>query len=150
MTGERHTVDVAVRWSDQDAYGHVNHARVVTLLEEARTSLLFDEATRAGVSAFEAGLLVSALEVRYRRPIPWTPAGVRVQMWAHELRAASFRVGYRLLLAGEDADGVAGAAGRPAVEASTQLVPYDLAASRPRRLTPQERTFVGRYLEEGP
>ncbi len=148
MAGERYAVDVAVRWSDQDAYGHVNHARVVTLLEEARTALLFDEATRAGVSAFEAGLLVSAPEVRYRRPIPWGPGGVRVQMWVHELRAASFRVGYRLLLIGEDGNG--GEARRPAVEASTQLVPYELAAARPRRLTPQEREFVGRYLEDGP
>ncbi len=140
MAGERYAVDVAVRWSDQDVYGHVNHACVVTLLEEARTALLFDEATRVGVLAFETGLLVSAVEVRYRRPIPWTPAGVRVQMWAHELRAASFRVGYRVLLASDDP--------RPAAEASTELVPYDLAAGRPRRLTPQERAFVGRYLEE--
>ena len=141
--GERYVTDVAVRWSDQDAYSHVNHARVVTLLEEARTALLFDEATRAGVSAFEAGLLVSALEVRYRRPIPWSPGGVRVVMWSHEVRAASFRVGYRVRLAGED-DGV-----RPAVEASTQLVPYDLASSRPRRLTAGERAFVERYRDEG-
>ena len=25
---------VVVRWSDMDAYGHLNHARTVTLLEE--------------------------------------------------------------------------------------------------------------------
>ena len=137
-----YTADVAVRWSDQDAYGHVNHAAVVTLLEEARTALLFDEATRAGVSAFEAGLLVGALEVRYRRPIPWTPGGVHVVMWAHELKAASFRVGYRVLLSPDDP--------RPAVEASTQLVPYDLAAARPRRLTADERAFVARYVEASP
>ena len=136
--GERHTARVPVRWSDQDAYGHVNHARVVTLLEEARTGLLFDAATRAGVSAFEAGLLVAALEVRYRRPIPWTPAGVVVEMWAHELRAASFRVAYRLLLE---------PGGEVAATASTQLVPYDLAAARPRRLTDDERAFVGRYVD---
>lgn len=142
-TGERHVVDVGVRWSDQDAYGHVNHARVVTLLEEARTSLLFDAATRAGVTAFAAGLLVSALEVRYRRPIPWSPTGVRVEMWAQELRAASFRVGYHVRLAGPDG----GVEDRPAAEASTQLVPYDLGSARPRRLTPEERAFVGRYLD---
>lgn len=144
--GERYVTDVAVRWSDQDAYGHVNHARVVTLLEEARTALLFDEATRAGVSAFEAGLLVAALEVRYRRPIPWSPGGVRVVMWSHEVRAASFRVGYRLLVAGPDGDPDEA---RPAVEASTQLVPYDLASARPRRLSAGERAFVERYRGEG-
>lgn len=139
--GERHVVDVAVRWSDMDAFGHVNHARVVTLLEEARASLLFDAAAAAGVGAFEAGLLVSTLEVRYRSPVPWSRAGVRVEMGAAELRAASFRVHYRLLLPD------AGSGERPAVEASTRLVPYDLAARRPRRLTVGERAFVARFVD---
>jgi acyl-CoA thioester hydrolase len=136
--------DVAVRWSDQDAYGHVNHARVVTLLEDARTGLLFDAATRAGVPAFEAGLLVATLEVAYRRPIPWTPAGVRVEMTAQAVRAASFLVAYRLLL--PDGDGAFDEA-RPAVTATTQLVPYDLATERPRRLTAEERAFLADYTE---
>ncbi|GAA4780232.1 thioesterase family protein [Actinomycetospora chlora] len=135
--------DVAVRWSDQDAYGHVNHARVVTLLEDARTGLLFDAATRAGVAAFEAGLLVAALEVRYRRPIPWTPAGVRVAMTAQDVRAASFQVAYRLLLPGDGGFDEA----KPAVTATTQLVPYDLATSRPRRLTGEEQQFLAEYTE---
>ncbi|GAA4940432.1 acyl-CoA thioester hydrolase [Actinomycetospora succinea] len=136
--------DVAVRWSDQDAYGHVNHARVVTLLEDARTGLLFDAATRAGVAAFEAGLLVAALEVRYRRPIPWSPAGVRVVMTAEDVRAASFGVAYRLLLPTGDGNGSFDEA-KPAATASTQLVPYDLATERPRRLTAEEREFLAEY-----
>ncbi|MEJ2890175.1 acyl-CoA thioesterase [Actinomycetospora aeridis] len=136
--------DVAVRWSDQDAYGHVNHARVVTLLEDARTGLLFDAATRAGVAAFEAGLLVATLEVRYRRPIPWTPAGVRVEMTAQDVKAASFLVAYRLLLPSGNGHGGFDEA-KPAATATTQLVPYDLATQRPRRLTGEERDFLAEY-----
>ncbi|GAA4834662.1 thioesterase family protein [Actinomycetospora corticicola] len=134
-------VDVAVRWSDQDPYQHVNHAKVVTLLEDARTALLFDAAARAGVAAFEAGLLVARVDVRYRRPIPWTRRGVHARMWAHSVRAASFTVGYELLLP-DDGNGWDP---KPAVTADTQLVPYDLAAARPRRLTDEERTFLARY-----
>jgi acyl-CoA thioester hydrolase len=136
--------DVAVRWADQDAYGHVNHARVVTLLEDARTGLLFDAATQAGVAAFEAGLLVATLEVAYRRPIPWTPAGVRVEMTAQDVKAASFLVAYRLLLPDGDR---AFDETKPAVTATTQLVPYDLATSRPRRLTAAEREFLAAYTD---
>jgi acyl-CoA thioester hydrolase len=136
-----YTADVVVRWSDQDAYGHVNHARVVTLLEDARTGLFFDAASRPAVAEFEVGLLVAALEVTYRRPISWSPVGVRVEMTMHAIRAASFRVAYRLLL--PDGDGWDHA--KPAVEAGTQLVPYDLATERPRRLTAQERTFLAEY-----
>lgn len=141
-----YVTDVGVRWSDQDAYGHVNHARVVTLLEEARAALLFDAAVRDGVAAFEAGLLVAALEIRYRRPIPWTTGGVRVEMVVDECRAASFRVRYRLLVAGPDGDG-GWDTGRPAAQATTQLVPYDLATARPRRLTVGEREFLAAYEE---
>ncbi|MBB1012843.1 acyl-CoA thioesterase, partial [Dietzia kunjamensis] len=32
-----------VRWSDQDLYHHVNHARMITLIEEARIPWLFSE-----------------------------------------------------------------------------------------------------------
>lgn len=138
-----YVADVPVRWSDMDAYGHVNHARVVTLLEEARAALLFDVAARGGAEAFSAGLLVADLDVRYRRPIPWSTGGVRVEMVVRELRAASFRVGYRLLLASDAADG--GWQDKPAAEASTQLVPYDLDAARPRRLSDSERAFLETY-----
>lgn len=147
MTAETGTydVDVRVRWADQDAYRHVNHAVVVTLLEDARTHLLFDAAAREGVAAFEAGLLVARVDVRYRRPIPWHPRGVRARMWSHAVRAASFVVGYELLLPSNDgADGVEWDP-KPAVTADTQLVPYDLASARPRRLTDEERSFLRRY-----
>lgn len=134
--------DVSVRWSDQDAYGHVNHAHVVTLLEDARTGMLFEAATKAGVEDFEGGLLVAALDVAYKRPITWSPVGVRVEMTSQDVRAASFRVAYRLLL--PDGDGGWDET-KPAVTANTQLVPYDLATERPRRLTPVEREFLAGY-----
>ena len=138
-------VDVPLRWSDQDPYRHVNHATIVTLLEDARTALLFDAAVREGVAAFEAGLLVATVHVAYRRPIPWDRRGVRARMWCAELRAASFTVGYELLLpTGVPAGGEWDTA-KPAVVADTQLVPYDLAAERPRRLTAEERSFLDRY-----
>jgi acyl-CoA thioester hydrolase len=138
-------VDVPLRWSDQDPYRHVNHATIVTLLEDARTALLFDAAVREGVAAFEAGLLVATVHVAYRRPIPWGRRGVRARMWCAQVRAASFTVGYELLLptggpAGDEWD-----TAKPAVVADTQLVPYDLAAERPRRLTAEERSFLDRY-----
>lgn len=134
--------DVSVRWSDQDAYGHVNHAHVVTLLEDARTGMLFEAATKAGVEDFEGGLLVAALDVAYKRPITWSPVGVRVEMTSQDVRAASFRVAYRLLL--PDGDGGWDET-KPAVTANTQLVPYDLVTERPRRLTPVEREFLAGY-----
>jgi acyl-CoA thioester hydrolase len=138
-------VDVPLRWSDQDPYRHINHATIVTLLEDARTALLFDAAVREGVAAFEAGLLVATVHVAYRRPIPWDRRGVRARMWCEQVRAASFTVGYELLLPTGGPAGGEWDTTKPAVVADTQLVPYDLAAERPRRLTAEERSFLDRY-----
>ena len=70
-------------------------------------------------------------------------------MWCEQVRAASFTVGYELLLPLRSDDGGPGDGSwdtaKPAVVADTQLVPYDLAAERPRRLTAEERSFLGRY-----
>ena len=134
----RFVAQVALRWTDQDVYRHVNHARAVTLLEEARVALVFDAAAAEGVGGFPAGLLVVALHVEYRRQIPHRPDGLRVSMVVDELRAASFRIDYEMH------DGPA-ATDAVAVRAWTRMATYDLAAARPRRMTPQERAFLGRW-----
>jgi len=45
-TGLRATV--LVRWSDMDAYGHINHSRTVTLLEEARVGTVLKPGSPSG------------------------------------------------------------------------------------------------------
>jgi acyl-CoA thioester hydrolase len=130
--------DVAVRWSDMDVYGHVNNARVVTLLEEARTELLFNEGARRGAETLAEGVVVVELRVRYRQPLAYSARPVRVRLWVSELRAASFALDY-----------VVAGAGGDAVTARTQLAPYDIGAERPRRLMPAEREFLAAFRNHG-
>ncbi|QGH70130.1 thioesterase family protein [Pseudactinotalea sp. HY158] len=51
------TVPIRMRWSDLDAYGHVNNAAMLTLLEEARIETFWtvDTAGAAGVDGAAAG-----------------------------------------------------------------------------------------------
>ncbi|MGD9531720.1 acyl-CoA thioesterase [Pseudonocardia sp.] len=133
----RFVAQVPVRWTDQDSYRHINHARTVTLLEEARIALLFDAAAAEGVTAFSAGLLVAGLNVDYRRQVPYRPR-LRVAMWVDELRAASFRIHYEMH------DGPA-AEDPVAATAWTRMAMVDLDANRPRRLTAPEREFLARW-----
>jgi len=135
----RFVAQVTLRWTDQDVYRHVNHARAVTLLEEARVGMVFAAAAAEGVDGFAAGLLVVGLHVEYRRQIPYRGDGLRVTMAVDELRAASFRIGYEMH------DGPA-AGDAVAVSAWTRMATYDLAAGRPRRLTSGERAFLGRWV----
>ncbi|MDQ3761372.1 MAG: thioesterase family protein [Actinomycetota bacterium] len=131
------STDVAVRWSDMDVYGHVNNARVVTLLEEARTELLFGEGARRGARSLTDGVVVVELVVRYRQPLVYSAAPVRVRLWVSELRAASFALDY-----------VVAATNGDAVTARTQLAPYDIATHRPRRLMPAEQKFLAAFRDE--
>ncbi|OLT21286.1 thioesterase [Pseudonocardia sp. CNS-139] len=134
----RYVAQVPVRWTDQDSNRHVNNGKAVTLLEEARIQLLHDEAASGGVAGFAGGLVVAGLNVEYRRQIPYRARTLRVAMEVDEVRAASFRIGYRMHDgAGED-DPVA-------VHAWTRMVTFDMDAQRPRRLTEAEREFLGRW-----
>ncbi|MEU7906631.1 thioesterase family protein [Actinoplanes sp. NPDC049118] len=131
----RFSYDVAVRWSDMDAYGHVNNTRFLTLYEEARVAMFFVGARAQGVTSFEDGIVISRHEVDYLRPVDYGDA-VRIEMWVSQLRAASFTVSYELF-----DDGVL------ASRASSVCVPYNLAEQFPRRLTEAERDFLKPYLE---
>ncbi|MEY2463669.1 MAG: acyl-CoA thioester hydrolase [Acidimicrobiaceae bacterium] len=138
----RFVVDVPLRWSDQDVFGHVNHARTVTLLEDARVALLFDRAADdAGLTSLSTGLLVAGLSVDYRLPIPYRPQPVRIHMWVHSMRAASFLIDY-VVHCGPSVDAAA------AATAQTKMVPYDLASGRPRRLSDAEREFLARWSSD--
>ncbi len=133
--GSRYVTDVRVRWSDLDAFGHVNNARTLTLLEEARVDWLFVEAGRNGVGRLTDGVVVSRMTIQYLRPIGFR-APVQVSMGVSHLANATFTIDYRVQV-----DGVL------AADASSVLVPVDPATFRPRRLDAAEREFLSRYVE---
>jgi acyl-CoA thioester hydrolase len=138
----RFVVDVPLRWSDQDVFGHVNNARTVTLLEDARVALLFDRAAEdAGLTSLSTGLLVAGLSVDYRLPIAYRPQPVRIHMWVHSLRAASFLIDYIVHCGPAEGDAVA-------ATAQTTMVPYDRTSARPRRLANAEREFLARWSSD--
>jgi acyl-CoA thioester hydrolase len=131
----RYSYDCPVRWSDLDAFGHVNNARFLTLYEEARAALMFLAARAEGLTTLEAGTVIARHEVDYLRPVDFGEP-VRIELWLSEIRNASFRVSYELF-----------DAGRLASRATSVLVPYDLAAGRPRRLSTAERDFLSRWTQ---
>ncbi|GAA1030842.1 thioesterase family protein [Amycolatopsis albidoflavus] len=125
-----------------DVYGHVNHANVVTLLEEARVPVLFGEAERAGLHELPKGVVVVKLAVHYRAPIVATPGRtVRVEITLAELKASTVTLGYVVRTGPDAADPVA-------VTAETVLAPYNTAELRPRRFSDEESEFLKRVLAD--
>ncbi|UQU63630.1 acyl-CoA thioesterase [Couchioplanes caeruleus] len=132
---ERFTYEVAVRWSDMDAYGHVNNARFLTLYEEARVAMFFVGARAQGLTSFEDGIVIARHEIDYLRPVDYGDP-VRIELWISQLRTAAFTVSYELF----DGDVLAS-------RAKSVCVPYNLAEGFPRRLSEAERGFLEPYLE---
>ncbi|MCZ2836955.1 acyl-CoA thioesterase [Modestobacter sp. VKM Ac-2985] len=133
----RHTVAVPMRWSDMDAYQHINNVAFLGYFEMARVDLFFDQPTHDEKTGLRRGIVVASHEIAYKRPVLYDADPLQVQIWVSDVRAAAFTCHYEL----RDH-------GRLAVTGSTLLVTFDFALNRPRRLNPEEKTFLGRYLDE--
>ncbi|THV39439.1 acyl-CoA thioesterase [Glycomyces buryatensis] len=131
----RFNTDVALRWSDMDAFGHVNNNKFMVLLEEARVAMMFTQATDAGIPGFREGIVVARHEVDFLLPVV-VPADARVELWVDRIGNSSFTFAYELF-----------ADDKLALRAKTVMVPYDVAEQRPRRVTEQERAFLEQWTE---
>ncbi|MEP9413485.1 thioesterase family protein [Gordonia sp. VNQ95] len=137
-TANGYVVKVPVRWSDMDVFAHINHARIVTLLEEARIPWLFyDERPTADL---RRGCVVADLHVKYQSQLRHDEGPIVVTMRVEKVRAVDFTVAYEVRPHG------ASPTDKPAVIASTQLVAFDVDGQRLRRLTPAEREYLESFV----
>ncbi|MGK5499941.1 acyl-CoA thioesterase [Streptomyces sp. URMC 125] len=137
----RHTFPCPLRWSDMDAFGHVNNVVFLRYLEEARIDFMFRLARQAASGAFTGGSVVARHEIEYLRPLTHRHEPVVVELWVTRVGAASVTVAYEVKDGTGDGDTVY-------VRASTVVVPYDLDKERPRRLSEEERAFLKEYLDD--
>ena len=91
-------VTLGVRWGDMDAFNHVNNAKYLRYLEEARVQWI---AGIAGVSLTDriAPVLVAS-NVNYRKPIEW-PSEIVVELFVEKLGNSSLTMGHRMLASGD-------------------------------------------------
>jgi acyl-CoA thioester hydrolase len=137
----RHVYECQMRRADQhgDTIGNV---AFVDYLQEARLDLLRHHDTSATPNPGE-GLVVVNTVVDYLEPLRLAQAPLQVAVWATQVRAASFTLGYELYT---------GSAEEPLVHAraTTVLTPYVFAARRPRRMTVEERAMLSESLGPSP
>ena len=128
----RHEHLVQLRWSDPDSLGHVNHARALSLLEDARTALL-SEAPGA-----DFPLILARLEVDYLRQLYYR-VGERLVVRSHVARlgAKSFTIRQELVQDDE-----------AAIRADVVMVGFDFATDTSRMISDAERRRWSRYLQE--
>ncbi len=149
-----YAAQVALRWSDMDAYAHINNVQFLRLLEDARVIGFRDWFGGQGAgqrTLLDEGVLVSRHEIEYRKPLGFRPEPVEIQMWVSRVGGAGFDVAYIVTdpagMAGEG--GGDGGGGIVYAVAETELALYDFTSATPRRMRDHERESV-RGLLGGP
>ncbi|TFD73473.1 acyl-CoA thioesterase [Cryobacterium gelidum] len=144
-------VPIRLRWSDLDAYGHVNNAEMLRLLEEARILAFWVTEDDGAIGASTAVLdgrpgaatltLIARQEIEYLAPVPYLRQPLDVRLWLGKLGGASLDVCYEVY----SPDGVT-----PELlyaRANTTIVLVDAASERPRRINDTERAAWTPYLD---
>lgn len=106
------TLQVATRWSDMDAYGHINNARYLTYLEEARDHALSQ--ILASVPG-DTGYVIVRVEVDFRHELTRDDGPVTVATTFMTLGRSSIRT----------RESIHGADGTLAIEAAAVLAKFD-------------------------
>jgi acyl-CoA thioester hydrolase len=128
---------VPVRWSDIDMYQHVNHATMVTILEEARVPFL---TPAFALDTATTGLLVADVRVTYKGQLRLTDSPLQVTIWVKQLRAVDFTLGYEVRSVTAEPES------KPAIIAESQLAAFDIAEQRLVRLVPHHREYLERWV----
>jgi len=148
-------VPIRLRWSDLDAYGHVNNAEMLRLLEEARILAFWvnDDTGSTAVGASTAVLdgrpgaatltLIGRQEIEYLAPIPYLRDPIDVRLWIGKLGGASLDVCYEVW----SPEGIGES--QLYARANTTIVLVDSASGRPRRINDVERAAWTPYLDVG-
>nr|WP_267887832.1 thioesterase family protein [Mycolicibacter sinensis] len=128
---------IPVRWSDIDMYQHVNHATMVTILEEARVPFL---SPAFAVDITSVGLLIAEVRVAYKGQLRLMDSPLQVTMWISRLRTVDFTIGYEVRSVSAEPDA------KPAVIAETQLAAFSIDEQKLVRLSPEHRAYLEQWV----
>jgi acyl-CoA thioester hydrolase len=128
----RHVYPLRVRWSDVDAYRHVNNVKYIEYFQEARIRYQMQMHQRG--DAF-GSMVIARMDVDYRRPILFRPEPYDVHSWISHVGRSSFVIAAEIRdpLSGSDRSGELLASGR------VVAVGFDPEAQQAVELTPDHR-----------
>ncbi len=125
---------IPVRWSDMDAFGHINHARMVTLMEEARVEWLLSAGPE--YQPLIKSAMIVHVDIRYQSQLRHDDSPLQIGMWIKGFRSVDFTIGYEIRAAG------AGVETKAACVAATQMAVVDIEAHTLRRLSDEEKSYL--------
>jgi acyl-CoA thioester hydrolase len=126
-----------VRWDDIDAFGHVNNAKYLTYIQEARFQWSFYQYKEKQADPTLVQMVVAKAEVDYLAPIYEGGRFYDVNLWVESIGNSSFVMGYEIV----------GDNGTIHAKVKTVQVAVSLETKKSRPLTDQEREFLNQYLK---
>lgn len=126
---------IEVRYGDLDPQGHVNNAKAVTYLEQARIQYIKHLKLWQGTSFLDIGIILAEIRVTYKAPIHFGQA-VRIGVRVARLGNKSFEMAYLI----EDADTHAELA-----TATTIQVAYDYRQQKSIPIPDEWRRVIGSF-----
>ena len=126
-----------VRWDDIDAFGHVNNAKYLTYIQEARFQWAYYQYAAKGEVATLVEMVVARNEIDYLVPIYEGGRFYDVNLWVESIGNSSCVLGYEIV----GADGVVHAKMK-----SVQVV-ISMETKKSRPISEKEREFLNNYLK---
>lgn len=144
---QRLSIPVQLRWSDLDAFNHINNVQVARIMEEARVRALWasDTPDRLPTAIIDAGAeastwtLIAKQEIEYHAPMPYFLEPIVVETWFSDLGGASLEICYEIFSPDR---------GTKYCSGKTVLVLVDRLSQKPRRISAEERAVWQPYLGE--
>jgi acyl-CoA thioester hydrolase len=126
-----------VRWDDIDAFGHVNNAKYLTYIQEARFQWSFYQYAAKNEKPTLVEMVVAKAEVDFLVPIYEGGKFYDVNLWVESIGNSSFVMGYE----------VVGDNGVVHAKVKSVQVAVSLETKKSRPLTDPEREFLTQYLK---
>ncbi|CAN2212187.1 FcbC Predicted thioesterase [Candidatus Nanopelagicaceae bacterium] len=126
-----------VRWDDIDAFGHVNNAKYLTYIQEARFQWSFYQYASKSEKPTLVEMVVAKAEIDYLVPIYEGGRFYDVNLWVESIGNSSFVMGYE----------VVGDNGVVHAKVMSVQVAVSMETKKSRPLTEPEREFLTQYLK---
>ena len=132
----RYHATAHVRWDDLDAFNHVNNAKYLTFVQEARVQMFWTDRIKNGLKPIFDDMVVARAEVDYLKPIYNGALDVDVAIWCSKIGRAAFDLRYEI----STPDGVC-------AKIKTVQVAIDLETKKSRSLREDEIALLNEYFE---
>jgi acyl-CoA thioester hydrolase len=133
----RHHSMQTVRWGDLDAFGHLNNAAYLVIVQEARADWTWYSREPLGLPPVFADMVVARAEVDYLVPIYEGSFDVDVAIWVSRIGNSSFDLIYEI----SSPQGLH-------ARAKTVQVAVNMETKKARRIYDDEKEWLKTYLEE--